>query len=210
MMQSASSPLSLQRDSEPEPSSSQVPPAAAAAVGVQAEQEAPDPGMEKVRTLLFGAQMREYDRRFAELSKRMDGELERLREEQGARIARLEAFVRGGLERLTTQHHQERQERIAAHQALSDRLEGLERELGRRIEALDARLCGELLEIRGALQGHADEHADALHRTHRSLSEALEKECLRLQEEKTGRDELAQFFSELALRLNRELELPRP
>ena len=51
---------------------------------------------------------------------------------------------------------------------------------------------------------------DTLHQRHRELADSLERERARLQDEKTSRDEMAQLFSELALRLNRELDLPEP
>ena len=38
----------------------------------------------------------------------------------------------------------------------------------------------------------------------------VDRERLRLQDEKTSRDEMAQLFTELALRLNREFQLPQP
>ena len=166
--------------------------------------------MDKVRNLLFGSQMRDYDRRFAELAERVRSEGERLREEQDARLARLETFLRTELERLDGRLQQERQERQGAQQEQDDRIESRQRELAARIESLDARLSKEALDLRGELQAQADGQLAELHRSHRELGVALETQGARLHDEKTGRDELAQLFTELGLRLNRELELPQP
>ncbi len=168
-----------------------------------------DTRMEKVRALLFGSQMRDYDRRFGELGDRLRDEIDRLRQEQNARLAKLEAFLRAELDRMNFQHRQGRQERINAQAELADRIEALERDLRERLEGDGERLSREALALRAEMREQVGEQLEALHRTRVELSEALEKEHLRLQEDKAGREELAQLFTELALRLNREFELPK-
>lgn len=166
--------------------------------------------MQKIRNLLFGSQMREYARSLAELSERLRNETERLREEQSGRLGKLESFLHGELERLAGQYQQERQERLAAQAEAAERLQALGRDLVARVEALDERLSREALALRGELQRYAGEQLDALHRSHQELADTLERERARLADEKTGREELGQLFTELGLRLNRQLDLPQP
>lgn len=168
----------------------------------------PDASMDKVRSLLFGSQMRDYERRLAELSDRLASEAARLSEEQSARLAKLDTFLRSELERLTNQDRQERQERAAAIEDLAGRLTALQRDLSTRISDLDGRVSQEALDLRGALREQAAEQAEALLRTRQELTAGLERERARLHDEKTSRDELAQLFTELALRLNRDMDLP--
>lgn len=166
--------------------------------------------MDKIRALLFGGRMRDLERGITDLGARLRDEAERLRQEQNERLAKLESYVRSELERLGEQHHNGRQEGVAAHEALAARLDGLERELRDRIVSLDDRLAGELLALRGELRDQAGEQLDQVRRTRGELTDALDRERHRLQDEKTGREELAQLFTELGLRLRRELELPQP
>ena len=52
------------------------------------------------------------------------------------------------------------------------------------------------------------ELSDAFDARIRALEALLQQERDRLQDVKPSRDELAQLFTEVALRLNRELEMP--
>lgn len=173
----------------------------------QAKSEA-DPSMERVRQILFGSQMRDYDRRLREVGERLDGEIQHLRQEQHTRGDRMEAFIRVELERLHAELRREREERLAAQQQQSDKIETLGREITGQIDALRAALGDETRAREAALLAQSSEVLDALEERARTLTETLQRERDRLQDEKTNRDELAQLFSELALRLNRELSLP--
>jgi hypothetical protein len=166
--------------------------------------------MEKIRALLFGSQMREYDRRLVELGERLRGESERLREEQATRLGKLDAYVRGELERLSERLQQERQERLKAEEALAEPLGVAQRELIARLEGIEERLGKEGRDLRGRIERQAAEQIEAVQRSRRELGEVIEAQGERLQDQKTGRDELAALFTEVALRLNRELELPQP
>lgn len=167
-----------------------------------------DHNIDKIRKLLFGSQMREYDRRLEELTGRIDQRVDQQREEQSARLNKFEELIRGELQRMSTQLKQERQARATGLDELGDLVKELRRSLAPQIEALDERLSKEVMEIRGELRDQASELLDSLYQRHRELSESLERERARLQDEKTSRDEMAQLFSELALRLNREFDLP--
>lgn len=167
-----------------------------------------DPSMERVRQILFGSQMRDYDRRLREIGERIDSEIQHLRQEQHARGDRMEAFIRVELERLHAELRREREERLAGQQQSVDRAETLGREITTQIDALRAAMGDETRAREAAMLTQSSEILDTLEGRARTLSETLQRERDRLQDEKTNRDELAQLFSELALRLNRELSLP--
>lgn len=90
----------------------------------------------------------------------------------------------------------------------TDKVETLGREITGQIDALRAAIGDETRAREAALLAQSSEVLDALEERARTLTETLQRERDRLQDEKTNRDELAQLFSELALRLNRELSLP--
>ncbi len=94
-----------------------------------------DGNMGQLRQLLFGSQMRDYDQRFKDLAERQSTELTRLRDEQRARVEKLDAFVRGEFDRLSGELRREREERLSAAQQLGDHLEALHRDLGRDLGA---------------------------------------------------------------------------
>lgn len=167
-----------------------------------------DTSMERVRNLLFGSQMREQERKVGELNERVRKELDRLAAEQAQRLDKLDEAMRKELQRMHLAINQERQTRIAAFQELGEKLAEVGRELDERIHALDERLGGDMLDVRGELRDAAREHQQALKTIERELTDAMTGDRDRLDDEKTSRDELAQLFTELGLRLKREFELP--
>lgn len=167
-----------------------------------ATQPSSDSHMEQLRHLLFGEQMREYRARFDELDERLSAEIGRLRDGQQARDDALGALIRGEIQRLGDAQQRDRDARHAADQEMLDRLEALSRDLGARLEALQAALADETEAREAALASKASELTDALDERIRGLDSLLREERDRLQGEKTGREELARLFGELAARLD--------
>ena len=180
--------------------------------GNTTEGDMADGNMAQLRQLLFGSQMRDYDRRFKDLAERQSTELTRLRDEQQARVEQLDAFVRGELERLSGELRLEREERLSAARQLADQLENLQRDLARdlgaRIDALTAALADESRNRETGLMAQATQLSDAFDARVRALEALLQQERDRLQAVKPSRDELAQLFTEVAMRLNPASDMP--
>jgi restriction endonuclease len=150
--------------------------------------------MTQLRQLLFGEQMRDYDQRFRDLGDRIAAELDRLAEEQRARVESLDQFVRAELERLAEAQRQ-------AQQTLGDNIDALARELAGRLDSLQADIGDETSVREQALAAQSRELTEALEDRVRTLDERRERERERVDAQKTGRDELAALFSDLAQRL---------
>ena len=67
--------------------------------------------MDKIRDILFGSQMRDYDKRFTRLEERLSQDAITLREELKKRLDTLEAFVRQEGESLSQRLKNEKTER---------------------------------------------------------------------------------------------------
>ena len=67
--------------------------------------------VDKIRDILFGSQMRDYDKRFGRLEDRLIKDAESLREEMKKRFETLEAFVQKELESLGLRLKTEKSER---------------------------------------------------------------------------------------------------
>ena len=63
---------------------------------VQDADSAAGGNLDKVRDLLFGGQMRDYDRRFARLEERLVKETTELRDDVKKRLGALEAYMKAG------------------------------------------------------------------------------------------------------------------
>lgn len=153
--------------------------------------------VDKIRDILFGTHIRDYELRFTRLEETIARESADMRESTRRRLDDLEAYVKRELEALDSRFRGERDERGAADDGLSkritettDSLNNAQRDLRR--EALDQSntLRKELREL------------------NERISELLEKRVGELRHAKTDRAALAGMFNELALRLTDDFKIP--
>lgn len=164
--------------------------------------------VDKIRDILFGAQMREYDARFARLEETLLKESSDLRESTTRRIDSLESYLRKELESLVTRLKVERDERVSAVKDLSGELTNLAESLSAAIrETQDA-----AAEADRGLRSHQLEQSKALIDQIRTNQErvlaVLDRRFQELQNSKTDRAALAELLAEAALRLNHQFRLP--
>lgn len=135
--------------------------------------------LEKVRELLFGLQMRDYDRRFARLEERIAKETSDLREDVKKRIAAIEAAMQREVE------------------SLSDRLTHLDDQVARGLRDARQQLHDQEQRLIEELRLQADE-----------IIARLVRESHELRTDKADRAGLAALFTEMAMRLNDQFRLP--
>ncbi|MEO6349500.1 MAG: hypothetical protein ABIP53_02525 [Candidatus Limnocylindrales bacterium] len=160
--------------------------------------------IDKVRDILFGGQMRDYDRRFSRFEERLAQEIAELKEDTRKRLAALEQFVKQETASLGDRIKAEHDERTGAakdlgremresakavekkHGQLDDQIDKLQRELRKQILELHKRLTDDM-------EGKI---ADVTAR--------LNQESGDLRNDKTDRAMLAALLNEMALRLSDE------
>jgi hypothetical protein len=197
----------------------------------------PGGNLDKVRNILFGAQARDYERRFARLEERFSKETTDLRDDMRRRFDSLEATLKREIEELGDRIRSERNEREISVRDVSGQLKETTRQLQDRIKAetndrSDALgdLAGELRNTANGIErriSHLDEQsskanrelrdmaneqarklAEQLHQKTEELWAALTKTSGELRSEKTDRASLAALFTEVAMRLNDDFKLP--
>ena len=171
---------------------------------------AADRNVDQIRDILFGGQMRDYERRFQELNQRLEADLARQRDMQDKRLAQIDRRVDDQLEKLGKLMRQEVQDRNGAVDDLESRLQQAARtwraEINKAMEALTQELAATDERLRAAL---ADLHGVASARVAEAES-ALSRASTELRAEKVGRDDLAALLTEFALRLKGDFDLPTP
>jgi hypothetical protein len=169
-----------------------------------------DRNVDQIRDILFGGQMRDYERRFQELNQRLEADLARLRDTQEKRLAQIDKRIDDQLEKLGKLVRQEVQDRNGAVDDLESRLQQAARtargEINKALEGLGHELTTSDERLRTAL---ADLHTSASARASDTES-ALSRTGAELRAEKVGRDDLAALLTEFALRLKGDFDLPMP
>src|SRR5574340_1186041 len=106
---------------------------AASTVPIQNSGAGSTENVDRIREILFGSQMREYEQRFAQLEERLMRETAELKTDVRRRLDSLEACTRQEIEALSDRLKAERSERMETVSRLS-------REAGDATRALEARL----------------------------------------------------------------------
>ncbi|MDM8566372.1 hypothetical protein QUF74_12080 [Candidatus Halobeggiatoa sp. HSG11] len=158
--------------------------------------------MHDVRELLFGGQMRDYDKRFKRLEERFNQENMHFREDMFQRLKVLEERVEGELDVLDDKVKIDRQERQTGLTDLEHGLKTLKNELTNRTTQLDEQFSKEIKTLRQQMHSKIQEISLQTRQQNENVVSMLNKEVAQLHDEKVDRAELATFFTELAGRMS--------
>lgn len=172
-----------------------------------AEQSAEN--VNKIRDIIFGANMREYEERFNQLDEELGNQIKRLRDDTDKRMDKFEDYVKSELSKLGEKLTTEKRERIDEEKSIGNDMSSLENRLTQAIGDVDAQLAHDAQEIRDNLRSQVKELMDSMRQLQDELSENLNKQSGALRDAKVDRAGLSDMFTELAMRLNGDLELPK-
>jgi len=164
--------------------------------------------VDKIRDILFGNNMREYEKRFARLEERLTKSSEALRDDLKKRFDSLESFMREEMESLGTRLKTEKTERSEALKELTRESRDNAKALEKKLSQLEEQLDSAHTELRTKILEQSKALGAQIQKTKDDLEAALDQEAETLRTDKTDRLQLANLFTELSLRLKDELELP--
>jgi hypothetical protein len=187
-----------------------------AGAAAQSADASSDPGTEltQFRQLLFGDQLEDVERRLDRLEGAQVQAFERLQADQRARFDQLESLLRAELARVSRAQRRDREERSAANQQLSERLEllagGLTQALASGIDGVRTEMAGAARQREDALAAQRAELQQAFDERASALETELEQARERLARVMADRDELSRLFGEVSRRLDGQLDAPEP
>ena len=164
--------------------------------------------IEQIRDTIFGAHMRDYDRRFAQLEERLLKDSPDLRDELRNRYSSLEEFIRREIESLSERIAGEQGGRAAQVAEVAGALEQLGRTADRRFGELGEDLSRQTRDLRGEAARQGASFAEELQRRVYELNAALKREADELHTRKADRAALGALFADLAQRLADEFRKP--
>ena len=164
--------------------------------------------VDRIRDILFGSQMRDYDGRFQRLDERLAGEAAEARADVQRRIEGLENFLKGEVHSLTNRLNAEQSDRGGAIEKLSRDLAETARALESRIKNLDDRAAVEIHALREQLLEQSKALSGEIKEKHEQMKAGLDHEAAQIRNAMTGREALAEMLSEVALRLKNEFRVP--
>jgi len=164
--------------------------------------------IDKVRDILFGGQMRDYERRFQRLEERLIRDTAELRDELRKRMAALEQFVKQEAASLAERIKTEHDERTDATKELArdarESAKAFEKKTGQlddHIGRVQRELRQQILELQQRLTDDVGKKID-------EVVVRVAKETGELRADKADRATLAELLTEMAMRLTNELSIP--
>jgi hypothetical protein len=164
--------------------------------------------VDRIRQIIFGSQMRDYDSRFQKLEERLVREAGELRGDLQRQLQALETFMRGEAESMSNRLKAEQAERGHAVEQLTRGIAETARGLELRIGNLDNQAAQDIRDLRERLLEQSKALSNELKERHEQVTSHLERETGQIRDAMTGRESLAEMLSEVALRLKNEFRVP--
>ena len=164
--------------------------------------------VERIRDILFGPQMRDYDGRFQRLEERLTHEANNLRWDIQKRLEAIEAFMRGETASLGNRLTAEQNERAQTLEKISRDLGDAAKHLNERLTNLDGQMAKEIRDLRQQMLDHSKALSTEIKDKHDALKAGLDNEAAQIRGSMTAKDQLAEMLSELSLRLKNQFHVP--
>jgi hypothetical protein len=197
-----------------EKESKEKPPTKSNAVDTAVAQtaEASGASVDKIRDILFGSQIKNYEVRFGRVEEALARETAEIKDTMRRRLDSLEAFFKKETDSLAARLKAERDEREEILNTIGRELKATAAQLSKKILDLDNKAAQDRSAARQELMTESRKLLDEIRQRHESLSGLLENRVQELRHGKTDRSALAALFVELAVRLKDESDdgKPRP
>lgn len=156
------------------------------------------PGVDKIRELLFGNQMQDYDRRFSVLEDRFTQKMREQVGESSRNLGSVEALIKKQVESIAGQVRQEQELRAEGDKELGrtlrEQIQGLEKRIGQ----MSDQLAGFEREFPERLGAEAQALREEMRKRNEDSHTTIERMFAELSNVKTDRNLLAGLFVEVA------------
>jgi len=170
----------------------------------QVQQNVQDDNVDKIRDILFGGNMREYDKRFARLEDRLNADIDRLSQDIFKRFDGLDTYIKNEFEDLNNRLHTEKTERKQDREDGKTDVQKLHKDTSSRFADIEQQTSADARTIRATMHEQANELLELVRSTRDEMANSINQEARDLRDSKVARTDLAELLSEVALRLNEE------
>jgi len=170
-----------------------------------AQEATENQSIDKIRDIIFGHQMRDYEKRFSMQEDRMRQQIEALRNETVTRLEAVESFIKKEIDALGEKLNTEKSMRTQAAKDISGEIKDLTKKITNDIGRLEDRQSKDARETRQQLLDLTKNLSQEISNRHSEVSKALELAVRELNEDKVARSTLSEILLEVALRTSDDL-----
>ncbi len=165
-------------------------------------------GIDKVRDILFGAQVRQYEQKFKHLEDLIQKEIANLRSETMKSADTLETYVKKELEALSDQVKNEQTERAESAQELSDKIDRTVKSIEKKTGQLSEKVIDTQRDLQEQILQQSKSLMEEIRSQNSQISSSLDESVNDLRTEKMDRLAFANLLMEVAMRLKDEFKIP--
>lgn len=158
--------------------------------------------IDKIRDLIFGNQMSDYEKRFARLEERMFKEMTDSKSESKKNLDSLEKYVSKEIEMLKDRLIQEQNARNDAFKELSRQLKDVNRSFEKKLDNLSEQFNENSTDLRQQISDLSQSLKNEIYRRYEEISYTIEQTAQELKAGKVDRSALSDMFSEMAIRVS--------
>ncbi len=158
--------------------------------------------VDKIRDILFGNQMRDYERKFTRLEERIMKEVTRLREESDKRFDDLETYLNKEVESISVRLNNEQKARSESEKLLGDEMSKSFKVLEQKLTDMDNQFSDTTRELRQQILDQSKILSAEIGKKYDETNQTLERSAEELREEKMDRTALSSLLTELAIRIS--------
>jgi hypothetical protein len=162
-----------------------------------------DGAVDKIRDLLFGSQMENYDQHFQRLETMIVAEVRRSTDEMGKRLQSVETAFNQRLEKSEQSLELERKERVTAFNSINEALQQSFQQLNERLEIIESATDRQIADIKDTLEHESQSLTSQIKALRDEFTQSLSDESNRLDRQKVNRQQLSDLLSGLSNELNR-------
>ncbi len=163
--------------------------------------------VEKIRDILFGTQMREYEKRFNRLEDRMQKEVSSIKDELLKSFESLEKYMKKEFELLNERLEKEQDDRTSSVNRLTENLKDSSLSFEKKLIQAEDKLNKRSRELHEQILTQSKTLSDEIRQKHEAISELLDKEAQELRTDKVERADLSELMMEMAMRLSNKVEV---
>ena len=163
--------------------------------------------LDKVRDILFGSQMQEYEKRFNRLEERLGNECAILRDDTKKRLDSIETYIKQEIESLAETVKKQQTAQDEALKELAQEQKTQTTSLNQKISQIDEETNRSASNLRQQILEQSKNLDYEIKQKFTEILAVLERETQELRTDKANRSTLSALFAEIAIRLRNEQQM---
>ena len=163
--------------------------------------------LEKIRDILFGSQMRSYEKRFVSIEDRLLKEISNLRNEIRNHCDSIENYIKKEVESLSDRIKTEQDTRVESVKELSQEFKDTGKSFEQKVSQVDDILNRTSRDLRQQILDQSKNLSDEIRQKNEECLGIMEQRMQEFRADKVDRLTLSEFFTQMAMNLTDDLAI---